>query len=131
MESRPTTSSSNRPPSPSARSFTAATQRAGLMGSLSRLSGRPGTRTGPPTAMLSQMNIAERPMTQHGLVAPKTALKISQRQIQDKTYFIGLLRGKMMELNAETSRLLRDNESLSQEASYLLLVRKESRSVDC
>lgn len=58
-------------------------------------------------------------MTQHGLVAPKTALKISQRQIQDKTYFIGLLRGKMMELNAETSRLLRDNESLSQEqATY-------------
>ncbi|XP_049275459.1 intraflagellar transport protein 74 homolog isoform X2 [Rhipicephalus sanguineus] len=119
MDSRPTTSSSNRPQSPNMRSFTAATQRSGLLGAVSRLSGRPGTRAGPPTAMLSQMNIPERPMTQHGLVAPKTALKSSQRQIQDKTYFIGLLRAKMTELSAETNRLQRENELLAQEqATY-------------
>ncbi|KAL1429082.1 hypothetical protein MTO96_016813 [Rhipicephalus appendiculatus] len=119
MDSRPTTSSSNRPQSPNMRSFTAATQRSGLLGAVSRLSGRPGTRAGPPTAMLSQMNIPERPMTQHGLVAPKTALKSSQRQIQDKSYFIGLLRAKMTELSAETNRLQRENELLAQEqATY-------------
>lgn len=58
-------------------------------------------------------------MTQHGLVAPKTALKSSQRQVQDKSYFVGLLRAKMTELIAETNRLQRENESLAQEqATY-------------
>lgn len=68
-------------------------------------------------------------MTQHGLVAPKTGSKSSQRQVQDKTYFIGLLRAKMAELSAETNRLQRENESLAQEQATYLSYEKKAEAL--
>ncbi|KAG0445224.1 hypothetical protein HPB47_018135 [Ixodes persulcatus] len=114
MESRPATS--NRPPSPGMRSFTAATQRGGFPSS--RLGGRPDTRAGAVPGTGVQISIPDRPITQHGLVAPKTTVsRSSQRQVQDKTYFIALLRTKMTELTNEIGRLQRENDALAQEQS--------------
>ncbi|KAM7283010.1 intraflagellar transport protein 74 homolog [Ixodes scapularis] len=114
MDSRPATS--NRPPSPGMRSFTAATQRSGFPSS--RLGGRPDTRAGAVPGTGVQISIPDRPITQHGLVAPKTTVsRSSQRQVQDKTYFIALLRTKMTELTNEIGRLQRENDALAQEQS--------------
>ena len=49
----------------------------------------------------------ERPTTQQGLGGLKTAFKGPQRQVQDKSYFLGLLRTKTTELNTEMSRLVK------------------------
>lgn len=131
MDSRPTTSVSHRPPSPSMRSFTASTQRSAFSGTLGRLSERPGTRTGPPpTAVISQISIPDRPITQHGLVAPKTTTsRSSQRQIQDKTYFVGLLKTKMTELNTEIGRLQRDNDARVQEQAAYATYEKKAEAL--
>ncbi|CAN7992331.1 unnamed protein product [Ixodes hexagonus] len=116
MDSRPATS--NRPPSPGMRSFTASTQRSGFPGTFSRMSGRPDTRAGAMPGAGVQISIPDRPITQHGLVAPKTTVsRSSQRQVQDKTYFVALLRTKMTELSNEIGRLQRENDALAQEQS--------------
>ncbi len=44
-------------------------------------------------ALSAQVTVADRPMTQQGLGGVKTSAgRGPQRQIQDKTYFLGLLR---------------------------------------
>ena len=48
---------------------------------------------------------AERPTTQQGLGGLKSAFRGPQRQIQDKSYFQGILRTKMTEINSEMMRL--------------------------
>ena len=48
---------------------------------------------------------AERPTTQQGLGGLKSAFRGPQRQIQDKSYFQGILRTKMTEISTEITRL--------------------------
>ena len=61
----------------------------------------------------------ERPTTQQGLGGMKTAFRGPQRQIQDKSYFLGLLRSKMSEMNAEINKLLQLNEKNKKEMQNL------------
>lgn len=46
----------------------------------------------------------------------------TQRQIQDKPYFMALIRNKMSELYAEINRLQRENEQMSEEQRYAWFV---------
>ncbi|KAK1787649.1 hypothetical protein P4O66_016149 [Electrophorus voltai] len=57
--------------------------------------GRPGTRGGPvatPGVLSAQIKVTNRPVTQQGLSGMKTGGKGPQRQILDKSYYLGLLR---------------------------------------
>ena len=47
-----------------------------------------------------------------------------QRQVYDKTYFLGLVRSKINELNAETGRLNKEIENVSEENSSYLTYEK-------
>ncbi|XP_064475986.1 intraflagellar transport protein 74 homolog [Ornithodoros turicata] len=138
MDNRPPTSAALRPVS-GLRSSTASTQRSGISGTASRLmtaaSTRPGTRSGNAAqgiSALSPIAVAERPITQHGLVAPKTAMsasRASQRHIQDKSYFVALLRNKMTELTNEIARLQRETESQMQEQTTYVAYEKKAETL--
>uniref|UniRef100_A0A8C2BTF0 Intraflagellar transport 74 n=1 Tax=Cyprinus carpio TaxID=7962 RepID=A0A8C2BTF0_CYPCA len=85
-------------------------------------SARPGSRAGPvasPGVLSAQIKVADRPVTQQGLSGMKTGMKGPQRQILDKSYYLGLLRSKINELTMESSKLQKDIDTFNQENSSL------------
>lgn len=119
-----------RPPSGAGRLGTGARGgRTGIGSSMGRpvgtamapMSARPGTRGGFGTGALNSMvQVSDRPVTRQGLGGLKTQSQGPQRMVQDKSYWLGLLRGKISELNTEISRLSKDIKQFNQEnASYV------------
>ncbi|CAF92506.1 unnamed protein product, partial [Tetraodon nigroviridis] len=84
-----------------------------------------------PTAgvLSAPIKVTERPVTQQGLSGMKTAMKGPQRQIQDKTYFLGLLRSKINELTIEMSKLHKEIENYNQENSVYLSYEKRAEGL--
>ncbi|KAK4290679.1 hypothetical protein Pmani_036441 [Petrolisthes manimaculis] len=128
--SRPTTS--GRPVT--ARPVSAALRNA--PGTASRLLStaslqRPGTRTGVATGIgfNTPINVVDRPITQQGLSGMKTSSRGPQRQVQDKSYFLGLLRTKMSEVVNEVGRLTTEMESMKQEQSTFLTYDKRVKEM--
>ncbi|XP_009069080.1 PREDICTED: intraflagellar transport protein 74 homolog, partial [Acanthisitta chloris] len=93
---------------------------------------RPGSRGGSLTTvgvLSSQIKVADRPVTQQGLSGMKTSMKGPQRQIMDKTYFLGLLRSKTNELKTEINKLQEEVEMYKQEKSVYLLYEKRAEAL--
>lgn len=139
MDGRPPTSAGNRPgsglrPMSSIRHPGTLTlpSRSGIPGTASRLvsasNNRPGTRSGlaQGVGVLSHINVVDRPMSQQGLVTPRTGIRTPRRQVQDKSFFLGLLRSKINELTNETARLTKENDLLSKEQSTYLAFEKRA-----
>ncbi|XP_063770173.1 intraflagellar transport protein 74 homolog isoform X2 [Pseudophryne corroboree] len=90
---------------------------------------RPGTRGGPQGAggvLSAQIKVADRPVTQQGLSGMKTGMKGPQRQIMDKSYFLGLLRSKIGELTLEMTKLKKEVDTYNQENSVYLSYEKRA-----
>ncbi|KAM4640412.1 intraflagellar transport protein 74 homolog isoform 2-T3 [Amazona ochrocephala] len=93
---------------------------------------RPASRGGPSATggvLSSQIKVADRPVTQHGLSGMKTAMKGPQRQIMDKTYYLGLLRSKTSELTTEINKLQEEAEMYKQEKSVYLSYEKRAEAL--
>ncbi|NWR00464.1 IFT74 protein, partial [Paradoxornis webbianus] len=93
---------------------------------------RPGSRGGsltPGGVLSSQIKVADRPVTQQGLSGIKTALKGPQRQILDKTYYLGVLRSKTNELTTEINKLQEEIEMYKQEKSVYLSYEKRAEAL--
>ncbi|NXH92720.1 IFT74 protein, partial [Edolisoma coerulescens] len=93
---------------------------------------RPGSRGGsltPGGVLSSQIKVADRPVTQQGLSGIKTAMKGPQRQIMDKTYYLGVLRSKTNELTTEINRLQEEVEMYKQEKSVYLSYEKRAEAL--
>ncbi|NXE40350.1 IFT74 protein, partial [Ptilorrhoa leucosticta] len=93
---------------------------------------RPGSRAGsltPGGVLSSQIKVADRPVTQQGLSGIKTAVKGPQRQIMDKTYYLGLLRSKTNELTTEINKLQEEIEMYKQEKSVYLSYEKRAEAL--
>ncbi|XP_059689633.1 intraflagellar transport protein 74 homolog isoform X2 [Gavia stellata] len=93
---------------------------------------RPGSRGGSSTTggvLSSQIKVADRPVTQQGLSGMKTAMKGPQRQIMDKTYYLGLLRSKTNELTTEINKLQEEVEMYKQEKSVYLSYEKRAEAL--
>uniref|UniRef100_A0A8C5LNI7 Intraflagellar transport 74 n=1 Tax=Leptobrachium leishanense TaxID=445787 RepID=A0A8C5LNI7_9ANUR len=92
---------------------------------------RPGTRGGSfgPGVLSSQIKVADRPVTQQGLSGMKTGIKGPQRQILDKSYFLGLLRSKVSELTTEMSKLKKEIDNYNQENSVYLSYEKRAEAL--
>lgn len=91
------------------------------------LSSRPRTRT-----MTARPSSSARPITTTGLVAPRTASRARsglRRQVQDKTYWMGILRAKMNELTMETSRLNQECEVMSKDESRIFMWRRKAETL--
>uniref|UniRef100_A0A6Q2XT49 Intraflagellar transport 74 homolog n=1 Tax=Esox lucius TaxID=8010 RepID=A0A6Q2XT49_ESOLU len=94
--------------------------------------GRPGTRggnLGTPGVLSAQIKVADRPVTQQGLSGMKTGMKGPQRQILDKSYYLGLLRSKINELTIETSKLQKEIDTFNQENSVYLSYEKRAEGL--
>ena len=89
---------------------------------------RMGTGAGggvPPLRPGSRANIRvpDRPVTQQGLTGIKTAAKGlgPERSVQDRTYYLGLLRGKTQELSLEKAKITRELDAYEEDnANYVL-----------
>uniref|UniRef100_A0A3Q4HKE2 Intraflagellar transport 74 n=1 Tax=Neolamprologus brichardi TaxID=32507 RepID=A0A3Q4HKE2_NEOBR len=96
-------------------------------------SAHPGLRGGIPVAspgvLTAPIKVTERPVTQQGLSGMKTGMKGPQRQILDKSYYLGLLRSKINELTTETSKLHKEIESYNQENSVYLSYEKRAEGL--
>ncbi|KAG7524945.1 hypothetical protein JOB18_019571 [Solea senegalensis] len=93
----------------------------------------PGTRGGVPVAtpgvLSAQIRVTDRPVTQQGLSGMKTGMKGPQRQILDKSYYLGLLRSKITELTTETSKLHKEIDNYNQENSVYLSYEKRAEGM--
>lgn len=89
----------------------------------------PGGRTVGVGALNSQLTIVDRPTTQQGLVTVKTGVRGPQRQVQDETYYLGVIRAKNNELTAEIARLKKEVESLNEENSRFLSYEKRAEAL--
>ncbi|XP_066960218.1 intraflagellar transport protein 74 homolog isoform X1 [Macrobrachium rosenbergii] len=128
--SRPTTS--GRPIT--ARPISAALK--GAPGTASRLLStasmqRPGSRTGVATGIgfNTPISVVDRPITQQGLSGMKTGVRGPQRQVQDKSYFMGLLRTRITDLGGEITRLNSEISSMKQEQSTFLTYDKRVKEM--
>ncbi|XP_052098080.1 intraflagellar transport protein 74 homolog [Mytilus californianus] len=90
---------------------------------------RPGTKGGQVAgggALQSQLKVEDRPMTQQGLGGMKTGVKGQGRTVKDRTYFLGLIRSKINELNGENTKLNKEIENNSEENSAFLTYEKRA-----
>ncbi|NXB42722.1 IFT74 protein, partial [Leucopsar rothschildi] len=92
---------------------------------------RPSSRGGSltPGVLSSQIKVADRPVTQQGLSGIKTAMKGPQRQIMDKTYYLGMLRNKTSDLKTEINKLQEEVEMYKQEKSVYLSYEKRAEAL--
>ncbi|XP_034953364.1 intraflagellar transport protein 74 homolog [Zootoca vivipara] len=117
-----------RPPSSSLRPPSAAL----LGGGIPPGTSRPGTRggsVGTGVVLSSQIKVADRPVTQQGLSGMKTGMKGPQRQIMDKSYYLGVLRSKINELTTEMNKLQKEIDMYNQENSVYLSYEKRAESL--
>lgn len=133
MNTRPKTS--GRPPTAATRTFVGVDGRPPPTGRTGTTMGtaRPGSRanltTGQGRGLSAQITVVDRPMTQQGLGGLKTAPQRNQRQVQDKSYFQGLIRTKVSELNNEIGRLMKEINHLTQEQSTYLTYDKRAKAL--
>ncbi|XP_070709026.1 intraflagellar transport protein 74 homolog [Pempheris klunzingeri] len=96
-------------------------------------SGHPGMRGSipitTPGVLSAQIKVTDRPVTQQGLSGMKTGMKGPQRQILDKSYYLGLLRSKINELTTETSKLHKEIDNYNQENSVYLSYEKRAEGL--
>ncbi|RWS31072.1 Spc7-like protein [Leptotrombidium deliense] len=81
--------------------------------------------------MSSALNLSSRPITSSGLVAPKTSRGRSalRRQVQDKSYWMGVLRSKMNDLRNEINRLGKECEAMRREESQISAWQRKAESL--
>ncbi|KAM6033268.1 intraflagellar transport protein 74 homolog isoform 1-T2 [Chlamydotis macqueenii] len=115
-------------PSSSSRTPSATRIGTGMAPSTSRPSSRGGS-SATAGVLSSQIKVADRPVTQQGLSGMKTAMKGPQRQIMDKTYYLGLLRSKTNELTTEINKLQEEVEIYKQEKSVYLSYEKRAETL--
>ncbi|CAL8067937.1 unnamed protein product [Calicophoron daubneyi] len=82
---------------------------------------RPGTRGGAGAATLNtSVRVEDRPITQQGLSGLKNAVRGPRRQIEDKSYFLGVLRGKINDINMEIGNISQKTADAEEEnASFV------------
>eukprot|EP00731_Ephydatia_muelleri_P014675 Em0008g395a len=92
---------------------------------------RPGTRSGVG-ALGAQIKVADRPVTQQGLGGARIGTAMARgpmRQVQDKTYYLGVLRSKIQELTSENQKLSKEIELYNQENSTYLTYEKRAETL--
>lgn len=68
-------------------------------------------------ALSASVNVSDRPMTGQGVMGMKTQMKGQGRLVEDSSYFVGLLRQKIKDVNGETIRLRQEIDQQSKDSS--------------
>ncbi|XP_033636610.1 intraflagellar transport protein 74 homolog [Asterias rubens] len=94
---------------------------------------RPGTRGGAAGAGVgvldAKLSVTDRPTTQQGLGGMRTGKKGPQRVVMDKSYFIGMLRTKLNELQIENNKLQGSIDTANDENNSYLSYEKRAESL--
>ncbi|XP_018024266.1 intraflagellar transport protein 74 homolog [Hyalella azteca] len=92
---------------------------------------RPGTRGGLTTTrgLNTPINVVDRPITQQGLTGMKTGARAPARQVQDKSYFMGVLRTKMADLASEMTKMAAKITAMQHEQSSFLTYDKRVKEM--
>ncbi|XP_054163923.1 intraflagellar transport protein 74 homolog [Oppia nitens] len=89
------------------------------------------SRVGQRPVTSRPMTGSTRPLTSTGLMAPKSSRGKSslRRQVQDKSYYISLLRSKISELSAEMASLSKDCDSMTNEESRIGVYHRKAETL--
>lgn len=99
------------------------------MGTASRLT-TGMMRGGGAGSMLNQtLRVEDRPMTQQGLGGIKTAAKGPRRQVEDKSYYIGVLRQKINELSMEVKNMTKEIADANEESQTFVQYEKMAENL--
>lgn len=74
---------------------------------------------------LADVNIADRPVTQQGLMGLRPATSGPGRQVQDASYFLGLLRSKINETAGQITKMKGDIERIGKESAIMTQLDKK------
>lgn len=86
-----------------------------------------GTQAAQGVALATEVNVSDRPVTQQGMRGMKTG-QGPARQVQDSSFYIGVLRAKVTELTAEIASLKNEvQEHHKGAANYSNLQRKHEQ----
>ena len=91
-------------------------------------------KSGIARPITSRPLTSARAMTNTGLTAPKSSRgpktgSTLRRQVQDKGYFIGLLRSKVNEINNEKNVLLRECDIMGKEEARIGVYRQKAENL--
>ena len=95
----------------------AAPSRSGLRTGSLRTAAGGGAPNYGGVGLNTNVSVAERPVTQHGMGGMRVGTAGPKRQVQDTSYFIGLLRGKCAEIGGEIGKLKKEADKFAQDNS--------------
>lgn len=106
------------------------------LGAMRPGTGRLGTGMRPGTASMGgatmvDVQVTDRPVTQQGISGMRPASAGPGRQVQDVTYFLGLLRNKISEITKEINKLKGDIEQMNKDNATYTSVRDCDRLLTC
>jgi len=86
---------------------------------------RAGTEGGYGQSLQADIQITDRPVTQQGIGGMRTGTAGPGRQVQDRSFYTGLIRGKVGDITDELAKLKGEIEGSEKDSStYALLERK-------
>ena len=75
-----------------------------------------GTQAAVGVSLNASVNVSDRPVTSQGMMGMKSGVQ-GQRLVQDASYYVGLIRGKIKDINGETLRLKAEYDQLVKDRS--------------
>ena len=84
----------------------------------------PGLQAAQGVALAASINVADRPMTGQGVMGMR-AQGATGRLVEDTSYYVGLIRKKMNEINTETNRLRQEIDQQSKDSSQIAQLEKK------
>jgi chromosome segregation ATPase len=76
-----------------------------------------GTEAAGGLSLNANVNVSDRPVTGQGMKGMNAQPVMKERLIQDTSYYVGLIRNKIKEVNSETSKLRSEFEQLNKDKS--------------
>ncbi|CAF3144903.1 unnamed protein product [Rotaria socialis] len=89
---------------------------------------RPSSRGGPLGSNM-RIKVEDAPMVRGGLGGIQNPGGLGGRQVQDRTYFVGLVRSKVSDLESEIQRLRRESESFTEDNKQYFALSKAAEDL--
>jgi len=83
-----------------------------------------GTVAAGGVALSASINVNDRPLTGQGVMGMRAQTGMSGRLVEDASYYVGLIRKKMTDVNNETNRLRNEIEQQSKDSSQFAQLEK-------
>ena len=109
---------------------TAAGARMGTARLQTGLTSSMGRQAAQGIALQQGINITDRPTTTQGMKGMRATTAGPGRMVQDSTYFIGVIRGKVNAITEEISRLDKEIEEHTRDQSQSMSMQRKAEELD-